>query len=75
LNLLYLTDGILLTCGDHLHDRIIALSREVCAHKTSLTPPLFIDVPVLSQECEGSCMLGVSILSVSMINDYILELF
>jgi hypothetical protein len=33
--------------GKHLHDRIISLRGEVWAHKTSLTPPLFIEVSVL----------------------------
>jgi hypothetical protein len=33
--------------GKHLHDRIISLRGEVWAHKTSLTPPLFVEVSVL----------------------------
>jgi hypothetical protein len=39
----------------------MSLSGEVWVHKTSLTPPLFIEVPVLSQECEWPCIcvLGV----------------
>ena len=41
--------GILLTFRKDLHGRIISLRREVCDHKTSLTPPLFIEVPVLSE--------------------------
>jgi hypothetical protein len=28
----------------------------ICAHKSSLTPPLFIEVPVPSQEIEWSCI-------------------
>jgi hypothetical protein len=44
-----------LACGKHLHDRIISLKGEVCANKTSLTPPLCIEVSVPSQECERSC--------------------
>ena len=57
--------NILLTSGKHLHDRIISLSGEVWAHKTSLTPPLFIGVPVASQESKRVCicMLGVWMLS------------
>ena len=41
----------------------------ICAHKTSLTSPLFIEAPVLSQEIEWSCicMLWLSTLSLSMI--------
>ena len=39
-----------------LRDRIISLRREVWAYKTSLTPPLFIEVPVPSQESERSCV-------------------
>ena len=41
----------------------------ICAHKTSLTTPLFIEVPVPSQEIERSCicMLWLSTLSLSMI--------
>jgi hypothetical protein len=44
--------------------------REVWAHKTSLTLPLFyIEVPVPSQESEWSCIFykGISILSIIMI--------
>jgi len=32
-------------------DRIISLRREVWDNKTSLTSPLFIEVPVPNQEC------------------------
>ena len=41
---------------------------EIWAHKTSLTPPLFIEVSVPRQESERSCIcvLGVLILPVSM---------
>ena len=41
-----------------------SLRREVWAHKTSLTPPLFIEVPVPSRESDQSCIcvLGVWIL-------------
>ena len=55
----------------------------ICTHKSSLTPPLFIEVPVPSQEIEWSCievpvpnqeiewscicMLWLSTLSLSMI--------
>ena len=39
---LYLRIDILLTCIEHLHDRITSLTDEVWAIKTSLTPPLFI---------------------------------
>ena len=47
---LYVRVSILLTCGKHLHDCIISLRREAWAHTTSLTSPLFIKVPVPSQE-------------------------
>jgi len=36
------------TCTNHLHNRIISLRREVWAHKTGLTPSLFIEVYVPS---------------------------
>jgi hypothetical protein len=45
----YVRVGILLTFGKDLHGRIISLRREAWDHKTSLTPPLFIEVPVLSE--------------------------
>jgi len=66
---LYVLVVILLTCGKHLHARIISLIGEVWAHKISLSPPFFIDVPVPSQESERSCIcvLGVSILPLSTI--------
>ena len=52
-----------------MHGRIISPRGEVWAHKTSLTPPIFIEGSVISQESEWSCiiMLGVSILPFSMI--------
>ena len=61
--------NVLLTCGKHLHDCIISTSREVWAKKTSLTLPLFIEVPVPRQENEWSCIcvLGVLILPLSTI--------
>jgi hypothetical protein len=40
----------------HLHGLIISLRGEVRAHKTSLTPPLFIEVSVPSQKSERSCI-------------------
>jgi len=46
---------VLLTRGKHFHDRIISLRGEVWAHKTGLSPPLFIEVLILSQESERSC--------------------
>ena len=49
----------------HLHDHIISLKRDVWAHKTSLTQPLFIEVPVPSHESEQSCLLGLSIFPLS----------
>ena len=54
---LYVRVGILLTCGKHLHDCTISLRVEVTrrGHKTSLTLPLFIEVPVSSQGSERSC--------------------
>jgi hypothetical protein len=59
----------LLTCEKHLHDRIISLKGEVRSYKTSLTPRLFIEVPVPSQESKRSCIcvLVVSSLSLSTI--------
>jgi hypothetical protein len=48
----------------HVHVHIITLRGEVWIHKTSLTPPLFIEVSVPRDESERSCIcvLGVSIL-------------
>jgi hypothetical protein len=43
---------ILLIRVKHLHDQIISLRDQIWAHRTSLTPPLFIEVPVPSQESE-----------------------
>ena len=53
----------------YLYDLIISLREEVWAHKTSLTLPLFIQVPVISKESKQSCIcvLEVLILSLSMI--------
>ena len=43
---------------------IINIRVDVCSHKTSLTPPLFIEVSVQTQESERPCLcvLWVSIL-------------
>ena len=58
-----------------LDDLMSSLRGEVWAHKTSLTLPLFIKVPITSQESAQSriciCELEVSILLLSTI----LELF
>jgi hypothetical protein len=56
------------SCGMHLHGRIISLRGEVWSHKNS-TPPLFIEVPVPSQESERSCIyvIEISILPLSPI--------
>jgi hypothetical protein len=51
---LYVKLGILIKCGNHLHNRIISLRGEVFERKTSLTPSFLIDVPVPSQENERS---------------------
>ena len=48
--------GTKLTCGKHLRDRIIILRRELWAHKTSLTPSLFIEVSVPREQGEWSCI-------------------
>jgi hypothetical protein len=39
---LYMGVTILLTCGAHLHDRIILLRGEIWPHKTSLTQLFFL---------------------------------
>ena len=51
--------------GKQLHDRIILLRREFWAHKIIVTPPLFIEVPVPSQESDWSCIcvLGIHFIS------------
>ena len=61
--------GILLTCRKNLHDSSISKRGEDWAHKTSLTPPLFIEMPVPIQESERSCIcvLGISDLPLSTI--------
>ena len=59
----YMRVGILLTCRKHLHDRIISLKGEECAHNISLTRHLLLNMSVPSQESELPfiCVLGVSI--------------
>lgn len=60
---------ILLTCGKHPQDHITSLGGDIWVHKTSLSPSLFIAVPVTSQENMRSCIcvLGVFILPLSII--------
>jgi hypothetical protein len=55
---LYVRVGILLTRGKYLHVCIVSIKWDVCDHKTSLTPPLFIEVLVAIQESEWSCLYG-----------------
>ena len=52
---LYARVGILLTCGNHLHEHITSLREELWAHKTSLFLSLFIEVSVPNQENDWSC--------------------
>ena len=43
-------------CGRHSLDHIISLGGEVWTNKTSLTPPLFNEIPVPRQESKRSCI-------------------
>ena len=66
----YVRVDILPTCGKHLHKRTISPRRGgAWTHKATLTPPLFIEVPVPNDESErsGICVLGISILPLSTI--------
>ena len=69
--LLYVRIDILLTREKQLHDRTISLRGEVWDHKTILTSPLYIEVPVPRQESQRSYIfirgMTVSILS---LNDF-----
>ena len=60
---LYARVGILLTYryGKHLHDCIISVRGEVCAHKPGLTTPRFIKVPDLYQarKVDGHVYVGL----------------
>ena len=62
----------ILVCEKHFHDRIISLIGDVWTHKISLTPPLFMDIHVLSQKSEWSCIcvLGASILFLRFQNGF-----
>lgn len=42
----------------HFYDRIIAQTGEAWGHKTRLTPPLVIEVPLPCQQSERSCIFG-----------------
>ena len=72
--LLYVKVGILLTYWKHWHDRIISLSREVCARKTSMALPHFIEVSVLSLESEWSCICVVEV-SIDSFYDFSIGFF
>jgi hypothetical protein len=72
--LLYVKVGILLTYWKHWHDRIISLSREVCARKTSMALPHFIEVSVLSLESEWSCICVVEV-SIASFYDFSIGFF
>ena len=69
--------AFLLTCGKHLYVCIISLKGDIWAHKTSLTPPFFIEAPAPSQESKRWCIdvFGVSICLFLPCWYLILELF
>ena len=67
---LYVKVGILLTREKHLQDRIISIRRDVWVHKTSLTPPLFIEVPVLSLGKWVVMYLCVSVINFTSFYDF-----
>ena len=62
--------GWSLTCGKYLHDTIMLLRWEVWGY--SLTPLLFIEVPVPSQESGWSC---ISVLGLSLLALYTVMIF
>lgn len=57
---------MLILCGEHLHESIISLRGVVWNHKTSLSPPHFIEVPVPvpTQESEWPCVGVIDFVSV-----------
>ena len=59
---LYVSGDISLTLGKHLHDHIISLRVEFWTHQVNLFLPLFIEVPVPSQESEWSCICVLGVL-------------
>lgn len=61
--------GVLLTCREHVYDQIISLRGETWVHKTTLKPPLFIEVPVPTRKMSGLvfCVLGVLLLPLSIV--------
>jgi hypothetical protein len=65
---LYVRIGILLACGNHLHDSIILLRREAWTHKTSLSSPLFFGVPVPRKGSEWSCICVLMVYFASFYN-------
>jgi len=71
--------GILLTCGNIVHIRMVLLRWERFAHKTSLEPVIFYCsvYTSLGQESEQSslCVRGSEFAAVSTIIYWILELF
>ena len=70
---LYVSVGILITCGKHLYDYIISLRGQVWAHKISLTPPLLIEVPVPRQESERSCICVLGVLILPLYTIFLLD--
>jgi hypothetical protein len=62
--------GWSLTCGKYLHDILILLRWDVWGY--SLTPLLFIEVPVPSQKSEWSC---ISVLGLSFLPLYTVLIF
>ena len=57
---------MLLTCEKHLHDRIISLRGMALAHQTSLSQPLVIEVSVLIQVSEQSCICALGLLALHL---------
>ena len=48
---IYVWVGILLTCVKHMLDSFTSLKGDIWVHKTGLTPPLLMEVPVPTLEC------------------------
>ena len=57
---IYVRVDIIITCEKHLLDCIISLRGKVLVHRTSLTPPLFIEVMYI-------CVRSINFITVSMI--------
>jgi hypothetical protein len=71
--MLYVRDGMLLSCWKLLYDRIISLRGEIFDRKANLTWPLLNKVTVSTKESERSCIYVLGVLILPLLTIFLLD--